>query len=51
VEQIGDGNLSDARKYLGGRDDSIREPIVEKLEDIRKTVEPATNRFEEWMKN
>ena len=51
VEQIGDGNLSDARKYLSGRDDSIREPIVEKLEDIRKTVEPATSRFEEWMKN
>ena len=51
MEQIGDGNLSDARKYLSGRDDSIREPIVEKLEDIRKTVEPATSRFEEWMKN
>ena len=49
VEKIGGGSLSDARKALGGEDSSSRDPLVEKLKEIKKTVEPATSRFEEWM--
>lgn len=49
IRTIADGDLSKARKVLGGADDTNREELKKKLNEINRTASQVTGAFDDFM--
>lgn len=49
IRAIADGDLSKARKVLSGEDDTVREDVKKRLNEINRTASQVTSAFDEFM--